>query len=1018
MSTTFHSRWLLVALVSFFTSSAVAYGQAGAAASGTATITGTILDSTGHTPLAGVQVSAGPEGVTSGLALRGTRTTPDGHFTITGVAPGAVVVRTRLLGYQPVSTRITVRAGETATVNLSLHRQTALLDQVVVTGTAGATQRRAVGNVIESIKATDVLEVAPVTTVDQLVGGRTPGLIVLPSSGQVGTGAQLRVRGVSSLSLTNEPLVYIDGVRMDANASRGPTQRGAMGASALNDIAPEDIESIEVIKGPAAGTLYGTEASNGVIQIITKRGRSGKPSWNFSTRLGTNWLANPEGRSGTLYAKNLTTGQIDSTNLYIHESKFGNGPIFTNGTLHGSSLSLAGGSDATRYFTSLNYDNDVGVVPWNTAKKLGARANLDLLVGSKLKIGTSVGYIRNRTRLAQGAIDIDPFSNLIWGTPLTLDKGQRGFNASPPEEWSTVESHADVDRTTASLTTNYTPISWFTNRLVAGLDASTENNWTLYPRQPNGSLDFLGNNGLGSKTVGRALHNYITLDYSGSAKAHRGDNLDFTSSIGLQYYHQDLNVITAVGSNFPAIPITTVSGGATRSGTETYTGNATVGVFGQQEVAWRNRVFLTAALRGDDNSAFGKQFKAAYYPKFSGSWVIGEEPWFHVPGVNTLRLRAAFGASGTQPGAFDASQLYDPTVGYKDQPGLVPGSFGNPALKPELSRELEVGFESTILGGSTDVSYTHYQRNITDAIVNTPLAPSGGFPGSQIVNIGRVSGWGNELAVTTRLVDRPRVAWEVGTQLASNGNRIEDMGGIPFITIAGGQAQNRVGFGIGDIFMYKVLSATLDPKGFVTSSVCDGGRGRGGLEQGGAPVPCSAAPRVRWGASQPLWQLGVNTTVTLFRNLRLYAAADGNGGGYQSDTEIRALHNLGLSRAVIDRNNPLLQTYRGIENDATGTYLASFVRLRELSATYTLPTGFVGKLGANRGSIGLAMRNVAMLWTGEQGWNTSRDGLVYVPVAGQHTWDPETRASGQLSQGYQTILPPVASFTANLRLSF
>jgi TonB-linked SusC/RagA family outer membrane protein len=1017
MSKGFHSRWLLVGLASFFTSFA-APALVHAQATGTATVTGTILDSAGHSPLAGVQVTAGPENVISGPALRGARTTPDGHFTIRGVTPGAVVVRTRLLGYQPVSTRVTVQAGATATVNLSLNRQTALLDQVVVTGTAGATQRRAVGNVIESIKATDVLAVAPVTNVDQLIGGRTPGLIVLPASGQVGTGAQLRVRGVSSLSLTNEPLVYIDGVRMDANANRGPTQRGGLGASALNDIAPEDIESVEVIKGPAAGTLYGTEASNGVIQIITKRGRSGKPSWNFSTRVGTNWLANPEGRSGTLYAKNVATGQIDSVNLYVHEAKYGNGPIFQNGRLQGNSLSLAGGTEATRYFTSLNYDNDVGVVPWNTSKKLGARANLDLLVGDKLKIGTSVGYVRDRTRLAQGAIDIDPFSNLIWGTPLTLTKGQRGFNASPPEEWPTVESHADVDRTTASLTTTYTPFSWFTNRLVTGLDASTENNWTLYPRQPNGSLDFLGNNGLGAKTIARALHNYITLDYSGSARSHLGDNLDLTSSVGLQYYHQDLNIISATGSNFPAIPITTVSGGATRSGTETYTGNATVGVFGQQEVAWRNRVFLTAALRGDDNSAFGKQFKAAYYPKFSGSWVIGEEPWFHVPGVNTLRLRAAFGASGTQPGAFDASQLYDPTVGYKDQPGLVPGSFGNPALKPELSRELEVGFETTVLGGSTDLSYTHYQRNITDAIVNTPLAPSGGFPGSQVVNIGRVKGWGNELAVTTRLLQGQKVAWEVGTQLASNGNRIEDMGGIPFITIAGGQAQNRVGFGIGDIFMYKVLSATLDPKGFVTSSMCDGGRGRGGLEQGGPAVPCSQAPRVRWGASQPLWQLGVNTTVTLFRNLRLYAAADGTGGDYQSDTEIRALHNLGLSRAVIDRNDPMLQTYRGIENDATGTYLASFIRLRELSATYTLPNSFVGRLGASRGSFGLAMRNVAMLWTGAQGWNTSRDGLIYVPIAGQHAWDPETRAAGQLSQGYQTILPPVASFTANLRLSF
>src|SRR6185437_5461978 len=184
------------------------------------------------------------------------------------------------------------------------------------------------------------------------------------------------------------------------------------------------------------------------------------------------------------------------------------------------------GSDLARYFTSVNYDDDVGVVPWNWAKKLGARANLDLLISNKLKITAGMGYLRNRTRLAQGGIDIDPFSNLIWGNPLTLTKGQRGFNTSPPEEWSTVESHADVDRTTTNLAVNYTPISWFTNRLIAGLDASTENDWMLYPRQPKGNLDFLGNNGLGSKSVARVLHNFITLDYSGAAKYH-SDVLQF-----------------------------------------------------------------------------------------------------------------------------------------------------------------------------------------------------------------------------------------------------------------------------------------------------------------------------------------------------------------------------------------------------------------------------------------------------------------------------------------------------------
>jgi hypothetical protein len=187
---------------------------------------------------------------------------------------------------------------------------------------------------------------------------------------------------------------------------------------------------------------------------------------------------------------------------------------------------------------------------------------------------------------------------------------------------------------------------------------------------------------------------------------------------------------------------------------------------------------------------------------------------------------------------------------------------------------------------------------------------------------------------------------------------------------------------------------------------------------GGPDVPCSQAPRVHWGHSQPTWQAGFNTTLTLFQRLRLYGRVDGNGGHLQSNTEIRALHNLGLSEAVILRNDPFLQAYRAREADAVGTYKAGFLRLRELSATYSVPTTLAERLGATAGTVSVAGRNLSMLWTAENGWRTSRDGQVTVPIAGMHVWDPEIRAVGQLSNGYQTILPPTASFTTTVRLTF
>ena len=1011
---------------------------AGTAAAQTRTaIVGQVTDSSAQQPIAGAEVVIVGAG---GATLHGARTDAAGRYVLSNLTPGDQLVRVRFVGYAPKERTVTVRDGITTTADFALSPRSLQLDQVVITGTGGIVQKRAVGNVVETIKATDVLEVAPARTVDQLVGQRTPGVIVLPSSGQVGTGAQIRVRGAGTLSLSTDPIIYIDGVRMNNDPAQGPVQRGGGGASRINDIDPENIESIEIIKGPAAATLYGTEASNGVVQIITKRGRSGQAHWDFSTRQGSNWMQNPEGRAGYLYGRlpasgtNPCTGptcqtfsstcggvacQIVGFNLYQYNVESGNKPIFQNGRTQGYSASLNGGTDANRYYLSGSYDDDVGVVSWNWDKKFNGRANVDVQANDKLRLQGSVGYIRDRARLAQQAIDIDPFSNLVWGTPLTANTVKRGFGFSPPEEWPTTESHADNDRTTISLTATYNPFSWFSNRLVTGLDVNAENNWLLYPRQPLANLDPLGTNGLGNKSVARTSQNFLTLDYAGSAKYDFRDLVQFTTSVGLQHYRAETSTIQATGTTFPAAPITTVTGGATRSGTETYLANATVGMYVQEQAAWRNRLFLTAALRGDDNSTFGKNYKAAYYPKVSGSWVMSEEPWFRVPLVSELRVRAALGAAGTQPGTFDAQRLYDPSVGYLNNPGLVPGSYGNPELRPERSLETELGFETTVIGGRVDISYTHYARKITDAIVNVPLPPSTGFPGNQVVNIGRVKGWGDELAASARVFEGRRVVWELGTQLANNGNRIEDMGGTQFLTVGGGgQAQNRVGFGIGDFFLYKVRSATLDASGNVVSAICDGGTGKAGLEQGGPDVSCATAPRVYWGHSQPTWQAGFNTTVTLYKNLRLYARVDGNGGHLQSDTEIRALHNQGSTLGVIQKNDPLLQEYRAIEADAPGTYKAGFLRLRELSATYNIAPRFVSRVGASGASLSVAGRNLSMLWTAQHGWNTSRDGEIYVDVNNQHVWDPEIRAVGALSNGYQTILPPTASFTTTLRLNF
>jgi TonB-linked SusC/RagA family outer membrane protein len=1005
------TKWSLLPII------ALLCGGTAAAQGSRGTISGQVTDSSAQRPLGGVEVFVVVNGTPT---TKGARTAEGGRYTISDVPAGSVTLRARFVGYAAKDQVVAVSDGQTATANFSLVQRLTVLDQVVVTGTGGAVERRSVGNVIESINANEVIQQSGARSVEQLIGARTPGVIVLPPTGQVGTGAQLRVRAVSSLSLSTDPIIYIDGVRMDGDVSRGPTQRGGAGASRLNDLPPEDIESIEIIKGPAASTLYGTEASNGVVQIITKRGRSGAAKWNFSTRQGTNWLQNPEGRAGLLWYIDPTTQQPASFNLYKYQIDQGKGPVFTDGLNEGYQMAVSGGTDANRYYLSTGYDHDVGVVDWNWDRKFTLRANLDLQPMNKLRIQANVGHIRDRLRLAQpGGINPDPFSNLVWGR-FSLIPRTGGFGFAPRELWGTVQNRADADRTTSSITTMYEPWSWFTHRLVAGLDYDSENNYELWPRQLPANQTFYGTQGLGFKNAARVSRSFLTLDYAANAK-YSYKFLDFTSTFGLQHYRTESSSISATGNTFAATPLTTIGNGATTTGNEAYVANATVGLFVQQQLAWRNRVFLTGAIRGDDNSSFGKDYQAAYYPKLSASWVISEEPWFSLPVVSSLRLRSAFGAAGTQPGTFDALRLYSSIVGAGNAPGIVPNSPGNPALKPETSKEFELGFETSVLNNRADFSYTYYGRNITDQIVSVPLPPSqGGWLASQTLNIGRSKAWGQEFAANVRAFQGRRVSWQLGSQISTSGNRILTLNGpVPgtkFFTVGGGgQAQNRLGWSIADIFMIKVRSAPAN--GSVTGAICDGGTGKDGLEQGGADVPCATAPRLFWGHTQPTWQLGFNSTVTLWNNVSLYARVDGNGGNVQSNTEIRALHNQGSSQGVVMKD-PILAVYRSLEADAPGTYKAGFMKLRELSATYNVPGRFVSRLGASGATVSVAGRNLSTLWTAQHGWKTSRDGEIYTGIADGHSWDPEIRAVGSLSNGFQTIMPPTSSFVTTFRLNF
>lgn len=968
----------------------------------------TVTDSRTGQPLAATQVSIQGTGI-------GGLTDASGRLTLANVPSGARVLQVQRLGYRTVEREVQVVAGDIQQIPISMVEQALALDAVVVTGTAGGTQRRAIGNVVDRISAADVNTVAPVTNVSQLIGGRSPGVTMLAGAGQVGSGQRIRIRGTGSIGLDNDPIVYIDGIRMDSRPNRGFGQRGGASVSRLNDLDPETIESIEIIKGPAAATLYGTEASNGVIQIITKRGTTGAPTFDISIRHGYNWLWDPAGRHGLRWGVNPNTREVEGFNLYEYERDFGNGPIFTYGAIQSYNMSLAGGSDAVRYFVSANRHDETGVISWNWDKRTNVQANLDVRPSETVSIKTSTGYTEGERRLAQSGLTTDPFGNLYWSTPANLNT-TRGWRQAPPEEYEKVEDKAGIDRFTGSFEIRHTPTTWFVHRLVTGVDANQELFTRLFPRMPEGNAHFFGALGLGDKSVTRVQNRFVTFDYGASATLDLSNELRGVTSAGFQYYRTRSLSLGATASNFPAIPITTITGGATRNGTESFAENATVGVYVQQQMEWRNRMFVTGAVRLDDNSAFGTDFDAAIYPKVSGTWVVHEEPFWNLDWVNQFRLRGAWGAAGQQPGTFDASRLYAPQIGYQDQPGLVPSAFGNPALKPERGEEIEVGFDSDFLDGRLSFVYTRFDRWTRDAIVSRGIPRSQGFPGGQIVNIGLVRGWGNEFSIDASMINHDRFSWDLGVQIGNFKNRIDDLGGET--VIGTGQVQQRVGFSIGDLYMKRVISAEINAAGNITSALCDGGTGPSGVAPGGQPVPCATAPLVWWGHTQPTWDLGINNNFA-FGPFRIFARIEGAGGNVQEDSSgPAAITSVGVMESAIRRDDPIVAAYRTFGRSPLGTYNAGFVRLREVSLTYTLPSMMAARLGANRGSVSIAGRNMLMLWTAQEGFNTPRSGQVFPDVGDAVIWDVETRGTGDLSSGYQTVMPPMANAVVTVRLSF
>jgi TonB-linked SusC/RagA family outer membrane protein len=936
----------------------------------------------------------------------GAVTNAAGDYLIANAPAGARQIRVRRIGFRASEQPVTVNAGATVSLNFTLAQAAAQLDQVVVTGTAGATTRRTVGNAITTIDAAELTQQNSISTVSEILQSKTPGVTILPGSGAPGTAGEIRIRGNNSLS-GSRPVIFIDGIRM-SNEGLGnfnPTGTGANGTAGASQITqgldflnPDDIESIEVIKGPAAATLYGADASSGVIQIITKRGTRGQQSqqWTARAEQGVNQWALPTLTNyltcdaGRIAARTVVEGESVPTYNGCQGQRVGTvltqnpmqvDPLaLRDGSLQQLNLGLRGGAERFSYFLSGDQFNENGVYFNSYNRRRSGRGNFTLVPRDGVDIAINMSYAQNDLRLP-------PQDESILGVLLNSSRAQPGLRAIPtaatrtaivgadtivypnqsPERANNYNNRTQSDRLVLGATLNYNPASWLRNRFTIGTDQ-------LYS-----TADVLVLPGDEFEPVGNVLQrtprqrNY-TVDYVGNLPYRITGGLRGTTSVGTQVIARSTETLTATGQGLGAPDVTTIGSATVTTGANTFSENNSVGYFGQQELAWRDRLFLTGAVRADDNSAFGTNFDLIVYPKFSLSWVLSEEP--ALAGVvgalraNTFRLRSAWGQAGRAPEPYSATQTYQvirstvtPTV---TRSGLITNSFGNPGLKPERGEEFEVGFESSHLGDRVGLDFTYYNRRTRDMLVPVAVAPSLGFISSPFTNLGEVRNSGIELGLNATPISRPRFGWDTRVNFSTNNDRLNSFGipgrdrETPTGQAYGIVQQHRVGYRLGAYWAQLPLrNADGTPQ----------------LTSGGAVVLDSA----RYiGPSAPTRELGWSNTLTFFRNFRVYTLLDYKGGHYLFNLKERnrcqpandncARNNDPRVRSPQTAADTLLSRELVVWRSVPGVFIepADFVKLREVSISTTIPQRFIARTGAAQAQFVLSGRNLA-LWSDYSG---------------------------------------------------
>lgn len=912
----------------------------------------------------------------------GGATNTNGNFSFdASLSPGNYTLIFSGVGFKNKEEALHIISNATYTINTSMVEDALGLDEVVITGTSQGTTRRQLGNYIASVKA-DQLNKGASGNVLQALQGKTAGAQIIQNSGDPAGGMSVRLRGISSVLSSSEPLYIIDGVIVNNATTRvtntqssydGGNFVGTIGQNRMVDINPADVDHIEVLNGAAAAAIYGSRANAGVIQIFTKKGITGAPQINFSTsvqvselrkKLDVNMAPTKFGGSPDVQTQDILTPALTNTTAvtrYNYQDY-----IFQKGIGTDNNISVSGGSDKTKYYLAGSFFFNQGIIKNTDFRRFSFRANVDQTISKVLSFNLGLNYINSAANekpdgnsffSPMNAVTIignfhDLFTRDANGNIQKV--GERG-RANPVSVIEDFKQREETNRILANIGLKVKPFAGLTFDYTLGIDNYGQNGTTYMPPFAyNVNTAFFG----GGATLDPTLNGYtstgndqffqINHELNGTYQFNITNNIASTTQIGYSVQYEK-NKYSLVQGRGLAPFISTVNGASTPlQSSDERTDISVTGTYLQQNFKINNKLFLTGAVRLDGSSVFGQGQRNQVYYKASGSYVLSDNDFWRnsMTWWNTFKLRAAYGESGnlTGIGAYDRTNAYS-SNSYLGRIALSGSSrLANENVKPERQKELEIGTDISLLKDRVGLQFNWYHKRVQDLLINRQIAPTNGYS-SLLDNFGSLENKGFEIVLTLSPVRKKNLHWDVTAIYNHNRNKVLNVGPALtlFSTNAGAPVALLQGYPVG--IFYGTFFAVDASGNLVKSSA-----GLGQIEKGvqNSPtsytvqrdpttgLPIGTTLRKVIGDPNPKYtaslvnefgykRFGLRVQLDAVRGVNVFNAdfrtRQGVGNGKEAEKEHLGIYPRGFINSIYQ-----IQQWR-VDN-------GSFVKLREVSLSY------------------------------------------------------------------------------------